>query len=98
MASINPKEWVTIGVKVASVIGKLVRGVEGVGVSGSDKRKAVLAAIVPAVEAAVPVAELAAGKDFLNDEKVVEAAGAYVDAYVALQNAISATLAARKTS
>ena len=95
---INPKQWLGIGSKVASVIIKLVRGAEGTDATGQEKRNAVLDAIVPAVQAAIPVAELAAGKDFLNDEKVVEAAGAYVDAYVALQNAISATIAARKVS
>lgn len=86
------KNWVDIGLRVVSVIGTLIQGVERVRkASGPEKR----AAVLEAVAAGVPALEFALDKDFLNDPKVLEAAGNYIDAYVALQNAIAASRVAR---
>lgn len=78
-------KFLAVGIKIAGFIPVAINAVEAIkGKSGAEKRQAVLDAItsgVPAVEALV-------GKDLLEDPKVVEAAGNYIDAYVALQKAI----------
>lgn len=86
------KNWVDIGLRVVSVIGTLIQGVERVRKASGPEKKA---AVLEAIAAGVPALEFALDKDFLNDPKVLEAASAYVDAYVALQNAIAASKQAK---
>ncbi len=59
------------------------------GLKGPDKKAAAIAIATTVVE----TAEGAAGKDLLNDPAVVAATSAFVDAYVALQNALAAAKA-----
>lgn len=56
------------------------------GLKGSDKKAAAIAIATTVLE----TAEGAAGKDLLKDPAVVKATSDFVDAYVALQNAIAA--------
>ena len=58
---------------------------------GGDKKAAVLKMAAAAVQAV----EGASDKDVVNDAKVAEATSQFIDAYVALQNAIAAARQAK---
>jgi hypothetical protein len=85
-------KFFSIGLKLVPYIGVAINTIEAVAATikelkGPAKKEAVLNAITKGI----PIAENFLDKDVLNDPKVVEAVGDYIDAYVALQNAIAAS-------
>lgn len=87
-------KWVSLGVRfVPFVIQAILNAQKVKDAKGPAKKQAVK----DAVEAGVPGLESALEKDVLNDAKVMEATSSYIDAYVALQNAIAASKASKGT-
>ncbi len=84
---IDISRWLSIGLKFIPAIFSLIVSLEKIaGATGEQKRQAILDAVADGL----PMFELAAGKDALKDPKVLEAVGAFIDAAVAVQNAIVA--------
>src|SRR5688572_26023776 len=85
------RNWLSVGLKLASLIGTYATAVENIKQAspGPEKKQAVL----DAVAIGIITTEFVVEKDVLNDPAVLTASSAYIDAYVALQNAISRTKA-----
>lgn len=90
------RKLANVGIGVASIF---VPGLQGAihtveeqlpGLKGDQKK----AAAIAIAQTIVATAEGAASKDLVNDTAVMSATSNFVDAYVALQNAIAAAKAA----
>jgi hypothetical protein len=87
----NVKKWSLIGLRFIPYLGAIIGAVEEIKTAakpqatGADKKKAAL----EAVQIGIVATEFALDKDILNEENVLGAMSGYIDAYVALQNAIS---------
>jgi hypothetical protein len=87
------RKWAVVGLKFIPYVGAFVNAAEKIKVAkGSEKKQRVLDAVALGIEAT----EFAADRDILNDPKVVEATAKYIDAVVALQNAIALSKQARE--
>lgn len=89
-------KFLSLGLKLVPYIGVAINAIELAAstikeLKGPAKKQAVL----DAVTKGLPIVENLIDKDVVNDPKVVEATGNYIDAYVALQNAIKATREAK---
>lgn len=83
----DAKKWVSVGLRFIPYIGPIVNAVEQVkGAKGPAKLDAVKDAVAVGVEAG----EFALDRDLLKDDKVQAALTGYINAYVALQNAVAA--------
>jgi hypothetical protein len=95
----NLGKFVGLGTKFVPYVNYAINAIEIVsdlikGFKGQAKEDAVIAAVTRGL----PILEGALEKDVVNDAAVIEATRQYIRAYVALQNAIRATLAARQPS
>lgn len=88
-------KWLNIGIRFIPFINTIVTAIEQVkGAQGAAK----LSAAQEAIRVGLEATEFAVEKDLLNDDKVMEAATGYINAYVAVQNAIAAAKAATEAA
>jgi len=91
-------KFLSLGLKLVPYIGVAINTIEMVAstikeLRGPAKKQAVL----DAVTKGLPIVENLIDRDVVNDSKVVEAVGDFIDAYVSLQNAIAAVKASKGT-
>ena len=89
-------KWLSIAMRIFPFIIGAVHGVEAMrgALSGQAKQDAA----IDMVKAMVQAADAGVGRDLVNDDDVVRATRAVIDAYVALQNVIARKAAAAQAA
>lgn len=87
---LNPAQWLAKGITAINFVISVINGVEAIkSASGSEKK----ARVLDELSKDVPDLEDLLGKNLVDDPSLLAAASAFIDAYVAFQNALAASKA-----